>query len=89
MFNLLKISVSKIFVYFYASIAVLSLVIFACVSLFLYKNFYQTITSSAEVLVLRREVAIEDIDMNKFEEIVKKIELKTEARQAGYLVNFR
>ncbi|MDD5291136.1 MAG: hypothetical protein PHZ04_03395 [Patescibacteria group bacterium] len=89
MFNLLKISIGKIFVYFYVSIAVLSLIIIACVSLFLYKNFYQTITSSAEVLVLRREVAIEDIDMNKFEEIVQKIEGKTESRQAGFSINFR
>ena len=89
MFNLLKISTSKIFIYFYASIAVLSFAIIVCVSLFLYKNFYQTITSSEEVLVLRREVAIEDIDMNKFEEIVKKIEVKTEPRQAGYFINFR
>ena len=89
MFNLLKISIGKIFVYFYISIAVFSLVIIACVSLFLYKNFYQTITSSAEVLVLRREVATEDIDMNKFEEIVQKIEIKTQPRQAGFSINFR
>ena len=89
MFNLLKISTGKIFLYFYVSIAVLGFAIIACVSLFLYKNFYQTITSSAEVLVLRREVAIEDIDMNKFEEIVKKIEAKTEPRQAGFSINFR
>ena len=89
MFNLLKVSISKIFVYFYVSLAVLGLVIIVYVSLFLYKNFYQTIISSEEVLVLRREVAIEDIDMNKFEEIVKKIELKTQSRPAEFSINFR
>ncbi|MDD5031844.1 MAG: hypothetical protein PHR36_02240 [Patescibacteria group bacterium] len=89
MFNLLKISTGKIFIYFYSFIIIFSFVIFICVSLFLYKNFYQTITQSQEVLVLRREVAIEDININKFEEIVEKIEKKTELRQAGYFINFR
>jgi uncharacterized membrane protein YvbJ len=89
MFKLLKISISRMFLYFYSSIVIISLIILVCVSLFLYKNFYQTITSSEEILVLRREVAIEDIDMGKFEEIIKKIEEKTKPRPVEYSINFR
>ncbi|MDD5072044.1 MAG: hypothetical protein PHQ42_04925 [Patescibacteria group bacterium] len=89
MFKLLKISISRMFLYFYSLIVIIGLVVLACVSLFLYKNFYQTITSSEEILVLRREVAIEDIDMGKFEEIIKKIEEKTEPKPVGHFINFR
>lgn len=88
MFNLLRISSSKIFLYFYSLIIIIGLIVFIFVSLFLYKNFYQTIASFQEVLVLRREVAIEDIDMNKFEEIIKKIEIKTKPRPAGFSIRF-
>jgi hypothetical protein len=88
MLNSLKATSGRFLLYFYSSIAIIGIVIFVCASLFLYKNFYQTITRSQEILVLRREVAVEDIDMNKFDEIIKKIEDKVQPRQMETAINF-
>ena len=84
----LKISYNKIFFYFYIASALLGVVVLILVSLFLYKNFYKTITSSQEILILRREVVTEDIDINKFDEIIKKIEEKTKARRSDIFIRF-
>jgi len=43
----------------------------------LYKNFYQIITQSEEILLLRQKVVIETVDMDIFEEVIEKIEKKT------------
>jgi len=75
------LSSSKLFYAFYLLVAIASLIVFFCLSLFLYKNFYQTITQSEELISLRREVAPEDIDMIKFEEIIEKIREKTASRK--------
>jgi len=84
----LKISYNKIFFYFYVVSALLGVAVFTLVSLFLYKNFYKTITNSQEILVLRREVVTEDIDINRFDEIIEKIEEKTKARQSNIFLRF-
>ena len=84
----LKISYNKIFFYFYIVSVLFGVAIFVLVSLFLYKNFYKTITYSQEILVLRREVVTEDIDMNKFDEIIKKIEEKIKARRSDVFLRF-
>jgi len=88
MFKISRITGSKIFLLFYSSLAVICALIFVCSSLFLYKNFYQTIIHAQEVLVLRREVAIDDIDMDKFDQIIKKIELKEKARDLDVPIRF-
>jgi hypothetical protein len=44
--------------------------------MFLYKNFYQVITQSKEILLLRQKVVIETVDMDKFEAVIKKVEEK-------------
>lgn len=46
-------------------------------SLFLYKNFYQVITQSEEILALQKKVAIDTVDIEKFNEVIKKIKEKT------------
>ncbi|MFA4940985.1 MAG: hypothetical protein WC582_00070 [Patescibacteria group bacterium] len=88
MFNFLKATSGRLLLYFYSSIIIIGAIVFICASLFLYKNFYQTITRSQEILVLRREVAVEDIDMNKFDEIVKKIEIKIQPRTIETPIKF-
>jgi len=75
-----KLSFSKIFFYFYFLIIFFSIIIFIFVFSFLYKNFYKTITHSQEVLLLSKEVVMEDIDMDKFIEVIKKIEEKIKPR---------
>ena len=84
----LEIYSYKIFSYFYFLMVIIGVVAFIFVSLFLYKNFYQTITQSQEVLILRREVAIEDIDMDKFDAIIKKIKEKTRLRRLNIFIRF-
>jgi uncharacterized membrane protein YqiK len=88
MFNFLKATSGRLLLYFYSSIVIIGAIVFIFASLFLYKNFYQTITRSQEILVLRREVAVEDIDMNKFDEIVKKIEMKIQPRTIETPIQF-
>jgi len=69
-------SPKKIMRWFYISISVLTLIFLACISVFLYKNFYQIITQSEEILLLRQKVVIETVDMDIFEEVIEKIEKK-------------
>ncbi len=47
------------------------IVIAAQVSLFWYRHFYQTITQAEVILVLSREVALSDIDTEKFNQVLK------------------
>jgi len=84
----LRISCNKIFCYFYVVLILLGVITITVVFLFLYKNFYKTITYSQEILVLRREVVAEDININKFDEIIEKIEKKIEARRSNVLLKF-
>ena len=76
----IKISYNKIFRYLTLLLIFVSIITIVFVGYFLYKNFYQTITQSDEILNLRREVALEDINMDKFEKIIKKIEEKVKLR---------
>jgi len=46
------------------------------ISLFLYKNFYQTITQTKEIMILREKVAIDTVNMEKFNIIMNKIAQK-------------
>lgn len=48
-----------------------------CVSLFLYKNFYQTITQTKEILILREKVAVDTVNLEKFNIIMEKLTKKT------------
>ncbi|MFA5359415.1 MAG: hypothetical protein WC349_00435 [Patescibacteria group bacterium] len=58
------------------AIILITLMILICMSLFLYKNFYQTITQSKEIIILREKVAIDTVNIEKFNIIMEKIEKK-------------
>jgi len=77
----LKITPKRITFWFYFLVIIASLFVFGCVSLFLYENFYQTITQSKEIIILQEKVAIEAINMKKFEDIMEKIKQKTTLRE--------
>lgn len=53
---------------------------------FLYTNFYQTITQSQEVILLRQEVAPNYIDIEKVERILESLDKKTTTTPA---INFQ
>jgi len=58
-------------------IILITLIILIFVSSFLYKNFYQTITQTKEIIMLREKVAIDTVDMKKFNLIMDKLTKKT------------
>lgn len=66
----------KIMFLFYILTSIITIVFLVCISMFLYKNFYQVITQSKEILLLRQKVVIETVDMDKFEAVIKKVEEK-------------
>lgn len=61
------------------AIVFITLTILIFISLFLYKNFYQTITQTKEIIILREKVAVDTVDIEKFDIIIKKLEEKTAA----------
>jgi len=69
--------VKKVNHFFFSFLIILSFVVLALVSWFLYNNFYQTIASSKKIVVLRQEVALEEINIDKFEKLIEEIEAKT------------
>lgn len=52
-------------------------------TLFLYQDFYQTITQAEMVTILRSQVASEAINIKIFEEVLKKIDAKTSQADIG------
>lgn len=86
--NVSHISVKKMFFIYYILMTILSLSILIYVTSFLYKNFYQTITQSEEIIILKKEVASEDISMDKFEKMISNIEKKKEAREIRHILRF-
>lgn len=63
------------------AIIVITLVILIFVSTFLYKNFYQTITETKEIMILREKVAIDTVNMAKFNIIMNKLAEKTKPNE--------
>ena len=53
-----------------STIAVIVLLL-ALLAVFLYRDFYQTIIQAKVVIVLKQEVALEDINIKTFKEVLK------------------
>lgn len=79
----IKLTLQKISFLFYFFIFLIAMASLSYLTLFLYKNLYDAITQTEEILMLRGGVMIETVDINKFEEVVKKIEEKTAGRIMG------
>lgn len=69
------------------AIIIITLTILIFVSLFLYKNFYQTITETKEILILREKVAIDTVNMEKFNIIMNKLAEKTTPNELKNIIN--
>lgn len=65
----------------------LTLLISILVSIFLYKNFYQTITQTKEILILQEKVALYTVDMKKFDLIIGKLTKKTLPQKTDNLIS--
>ena len=77
----LKITPKRITFWFYFLVTIAGLFVFGCVSLFLYENFYQTITQSKEIIIIQEKVAIEAINMKRYDDVMEKIKQKTTLRK--------
>jgi len=82
-----KITPKKISFWSYFLIIMASISIFSHLSLFLYENFYQAITQSKEILILREKVAIRSINIKKFNDVMEKIKQKTASREIEQINN--
>ena len=83
----LKLNLQKINQYFYLVALTGTLTALLVVSMFLYKNFYQTITQSNEVLILQEKVASETVSLKKFNEVIERIDSKKATRTLETIIN--
>ena len=83
----MKINFRKIKLLLYLVVVFLIIYAFTHVFLFLYENFYQVITQSEEILVLQKKVAIDTVDIEKFNEVMEKIKSKTKKEYLGRINN--
>ncbi len=83
----IKLNIQKINIYFCIITTIATIAALVLISLFLYKNFYQTITQSEEVLILRQKVASVTVNMGKFNKIIKIVKEKNMIRDLGPINN--
>jgi hypothetical protein len=77
----LKLTPKKMSSLFTLFTIILTMVVLISISLFLYKNFYQAITQTKEILVLREKVALDTVDIKKFDSIIDKLSKKTSVKE--------
>lgn len=70
-----------------SAIILVIFIILILISAFLYKNFYQTITQTKEILILREKVAIDTVDLEKFNLIIDKLTEKAAAKEFKNIVS--
>ncbi|MFA6306304.1 MAG: hypothetical protein WCV70_00605 [Patescibacteria group bacterium] len=69
------------------AVIIITLIILTFISLFLYKNFYQTITQTKEILILKEKVAIDTVNIDKFNIIINKLAEKTAPKELKNIVS--
>ncbi|MEK7098039.1 MAG: hypothetical protein AAB906_04280 [Patescibacteria group bacterium] len=74
--NKTKITPQKIAHFAYFTVIILTIFTAYFLFFFLYENIYQTITQSEIIIVLKKEVASETVDINKFNQIIQNINSK-------------
>lgn len=75
--NKIKIETKKLVYYFFILFIVFCLASLFFVYYFLYKNFYLSIIKVDEIVILKDKVAIESLNIAKFNNVIKKINEKT------------
>lgn len=69
------------------AIIFITLVIIISLSLFLYKNFYQAITQTKEIIILREKVALDAVNLEKFNIIMNKLAAKTKPNELKNIIS--
>jgi len=85
--NKVKITPQKIAHSLYFMVIILTILTVYFLFFFLYNNIYLTITQSEMIIVLRREVASETVDINKFNQIIQNINQKGTGREINIRYN--
>lgn len=62
--------------YFYVLVIILIIGVSGILGWFLYKNFYQTIAQTEEIILLKQEVAPDTINMGKVDSVLKFLDKK-------------
>lgn len=75
--NKIKIETKKIIYYIFIFFIISCLASLFFVYYFLYKNFYLSIIKVDEIVILKDKVAIESLNIVKFNNVIKKINEKT------------
>lgn len=83
----LKISSKKIIFYTYTLLFLFIVISLCATSLFLYDNFFQSLSQSDEVINLSRKIAFETIDVTKFDQLITKLEKKASTSTSSNLNN--
>jgi len=82
-----KLSSRKISGWLATFLIILALSALLCVSLFLYKNFYQTITQTKEILILREKVALDTVNLERFNLIMGRLARKTSVKELKNIIS--
>jgi len=64
--------------YIYVLIALLTAAVIWWLGTFLNENFYKTIIQSDEIILLRKEVASQTINIDRFEKVLEALDRKTD-----------
>lgn len=82
-----KITPQKIARFSYFIVIILAIITIYLLTFFLYENIYLTITQSKDIILLKREVASETVDINKFNQIIQNINQKSIGREINIKYN--
>ncbi len=83
----IKLTPKKLTTLVTTAIIIITIIILIFVSLFLYKNFYQTITETKEILILREKVVLDMVNMEKFNIIMDRLTKKTSPQELKNITN--
>ena len=83
----IKLTPKKVTSWITTAIFTITLAILILVSIFLYYNFYQAITETKEILVLKDTVALDSINMGKFNSIIDELTKKTAPKQLNNITD--
>lgn len=70
-----------------AAIIFITLIILIFLSLFLYKNFYQTITQTKKIIILRKKTAADTVNLEKFNIIMDKLAAKNKPNELKNIIS--
>lgn len=83
----IKLTAKKLSNLINAAIIFIILIISTFTSLFLYENFYQTITQTKKIIIIKKEAGIKTVNIKKFNIIIDKLEKKTRPNELKNIIS--